>query len=101
MTIHVGEHFVKATYFLERDGPLVFPCYEKLKALLRLVRHHTFQMCVQWWLQLPMKIQIRSQQPWNREPAIQSFLQKFSVDLYNAVMAFKAARVMCPVTVGW
>ena len=23
ITIDVGEHFVKATYFLERDGPLV------------------------------------------------------------------------------
>ena len=33
MTIDVGEHFVKATYFLEGDGPLVFTCYEKLKAV--------------------------------------------------------------------
>ena len=33
MTIDVGQHFVKATYFLEGDGPLVFSCYEKLKAV--------------------------------------------------------------------
>ena len=33
VTIDVGEHFVKATYFLEGDGPLVFSCYEKLKAV--------------------------------------------------------------------
>ena len=32
-TIDVGEHFVKATYFLEGDGPLVFACYEKLSAV--------------------------------------------------------------------
>ena len=32
-TIDVGEHFVKATYFLEGDGPLVVACYEKLSAV--------------------------------------------------------------------
>ena len=65
-------------------------------------------MCVHWWLQLSMKIRISEQRPWNREPrlvymqpAIQCFLRKFNVDLYNAVTALKAARVMCPVTVGW
>ena len=31
-TIDVVEHFVKATYFLEGDGPLVFAFYEKLSA---------------------------------------------------------------------
>ena len=35
-TIDVGEHFVKATYFLEGDGPLVFACYEKLSAVFQL-----------------------------------------------------------------
>mgnify|MGYP001799753485 CR=1 FL=1 len=33
MTIDVEEHFVKATYFLEGDGPLVLSCYKKLKAV--------------------------------------------------------------------
>lgn len=33
VTIDVGEHFVKATYFLERDGSIVFSCCEKLKAV--------------------------------------------------------------------
>ena len=33
VTIDVGQHFVKATYYLERDSPLVFSCYEKLKAV--------------------------------------------------------------------
>ena len=35
-TIDVGEHFVKATYFLEGDGPLVFACYEKLSTVSQL-----------------------------------------------------------------
>jgi len=33
VTIDVGEHFVKATYFLEGYGPLVLACYEKLSAV--------------------------------------------------------------------
>ena len=33
ITIDLGEHFVKATYFLEGDGSLVFSCYEKLSAV--------------------------------------------------------------------
>ena len=33
VTVDVGQHFVKATYYLESDGPLVFSCYEKLKAV--------------------------------------------------------------------
>ena len=35
------------------------------------------------------------------EPPIQWFLRKFNVELYDTVSAFKAARVMCPVTVQW
>ena len=30
ITVDAGEPFVKATYFLEGDGPLVFSCYEKI-----------------------------------------------------------------------
>ena len=35
ITINVGQHFVKATYFLEVDGPLVLSCNEKLHAVAR------------------------------------------------------------------
>ena len=34
------------------------------------------------------------------QQAIQ-FLRKFNMDLNDAVTAFKAARVICPVTVAW
>jgi hypothetical protein len=30
--IDAGKHFVSATYYLERDGLLVFSCYERLSA---------------------------------------------------------------------
>ena len=35
--VDAGVHFVKATYYLEGDGPLVFSCYEKLSAVARAV----------------------------------------------------------------
>ena len=35
------------------------------------------------------------------DPAIQWLLQKFNVQLYDLVAAFKAARIMCPVAVQW
>ena len=33
VTVDAGEPFVKATYYLEGDGPLVFFCYEKIMEL--------------------------------------------------------------------
>ena len=35
------------------------------------------------------------------EPAITWFQRKFNVDLYDLLMAFKAARLFCPVSVQW
>lgn len=35
------------------------------------------------------------------QPAIDWFLRKFNVQLYNTVSAFKAARCKCPVSVQW
>ena len=105
-TIDVGEHFVKATYFLEGDGPLVFACYEKLSAVS--------QLC-----QAPCFLNVRaiattiSEDPCQNvtalersakacvEPAITWFLRKFNVDLYDVVVVFKAARLFCPVRIQW
>ena len=35
------------------------------------------------------------------QPAIDWFLRKFNVQLYNTVSVFKAGRFMCPVSVQW
>ena len=35
------------------------------------------------------------------EPATKWFLRKFNVDLYGVVVAFKAARLFCPVRIQW
>ena len=106
-TTDVGQHFVKATYFLEGDGPLVFSCYEKLKAVAEVFQVPYFPNV------RAVVAAIVNEDPNQRaatleqrakacvQPAIQCFLRKFNVDLYDAVTAFKAARVMCPATVGW
>ena len=44
-----GEHFVKETYNLEGDGPLVLQCYEAVDSL-------TTAICL--WLTLPMSRQL-------------------------------------------
>lgn len=107
ITSDVGEHFVKATYYLEGDGPLVLSCYEKL--------HVVAQAC-----QVPQFPNVRAvaaaiaeENPAQNvatleqqakacvQPAIDWFLRKFNVQLYNTVLAFKAARYMCPVSVQW
>ena len=41
ITVDVGEAFVKATYYLEGDGPLVFTCYEKISQLRASVSTNT------------------------------------------------------------
>ena len=57
ITIDFGEHFVKATYFLEGDGPLVLSCYEKLSAVARACQAPpTFLTCMQSRQQSPKKI---------------------------------------------
>lgn len=45
VTVDVGEHFVKATYFLEGDGSLVLSCYEKLKAVAQACQAPHFSKC--------------------------------------------------------
>ncbi|CAB4040917.1 DNA-directed primase polymerase, partial [Paramuricea clavata] len=107
VTIDVGQHFVKATYYLEGDGPLVFSCYEKLKAVAEACQNPHFPNV------RAVAVSIANQDPTQNvetleqrakecvQPAIRWFLRKFNVELYNTVSAFKAARIMCPVAVQW
>ena len=107
ITIDVGEHFVKATYFLEGDGPLVFSCYEKLSAVAHAcqaphfpnVRAVAAAIAEEDPGQNAAALEQRAKE--SVEPAIQWFLRKFNVILYDTVSAFKAARLMCPVSVQW
>ena len=54
-TIDLGEHFVKACYALEGDGPLVLSCFERINVIVSAIEtNHTpnlsaivSQMCIE------------------------------------------------------
>ena len=106
-SIDVGEHFVKATYFLEGDGPLVFACYEKLSAFSQFCQAPCFPNV------RAIATAIAEEDPGQNvtalersmkacvEPAITWFLRNFNVDLYDVAVVFKAARLFCPVRIQW
>ena len=105
--VDVGHHFVTATYYLEGDGPLVFSCYAKLQAVAEACRvpHFPNVRAVSTAIVTEDPTQnVDTLEQRAREcvdPAIQWFLRKFNVQLYDLVAAFKAARIMCPVAVQW
>ena len=98
-TIDVGENFVKATYFLEGDGPLVFACYEKLSAVSLKVRAIAIAIAEEDPCQNVTALERRANAC--VRPAITWFLRKFNVDFYDVVVTFKAARLFCPVRIQW
>ena len=106
-TIDVGEHFVKATYFLEGDGPLVFTCYEKLSAVSQFCQAPCFPSVRAIATAIAEEDPCQNVTALERsakacvEPAITWFLRKFNVDLYDVVVAFKAFRLFCPVRIQW
>ena len=83
-TINVGKHFVKATYELEGDGPLVFSCYEKLKAVAEAFQapHFPNTRAVVVAIANEGATQVAATlEQWAKacvQQAIQWFLQKFS-----------------------
>lgn len=103
--IDVGEHFVKATYFLEGDGPLVFTCYERLSAVSQFCQAPCFPNVRAIATAIAEEDPCQNVTALERsakacaEPAMTWFLIKFKVDLYDVVVAFKAARLFCPVRI--
>ena len=106
-TIDVGEHFVKATYFLEGDGPLIFNCYEKVSAVNQACQAPHYPNVHAIATAIAREDPGQNVAALERrakacvEPAITWFQRKFNVDLYDLLMAFKAARLFCPVSVQW
>ena len=99
--VDLGEHFVKATYQLEGDGPLVLECYQVIATLNAVVRaahypnvnaiardiaptSHPVQQ--QWFTYAAACLQ----------PGIRYFQEKFGDDSQCPLAAFKAARLFSP-----
>ena len=99
--IDVGEHFVKSTYTLEGDGPLVFICYEEVKKLRAVIQttHYPNVNAVATNL-APANPAIQQQMTLHALSCVMDgleyFQQKFGDDSKSPLNAFKAAQYMSP-----
>ena len=102
--VDAGVHLVKATYFLEGNGPLIFACYERLSAVTQAVAVDNYPNTTA----VAREIAGGNVVQFNRlmaqakayfQPGLQFFQQKFSVQFHDTVRAFKAACLACPVQV--
>lgn len=99
--IDAGEPFVKATYKLEGDGPLVFSCFDVLASLSVGIRTAYFPNLSAISARFAGGNRARSQQfeQYGRlcvKPGLDYFVTKFTQDLSDSVAAFKAARLFVP-----
>ena len=101
ITVDAGEPFVKATYFLEGDGPLVFSCYEKILALKASVSTAFYPNTIAVINTLANGNTTVQQQLTNYakqcvKPGYDYFESKFEGDLKPVLLLFKAARYFDP-----
>lgn len=98
VVIDVGEQFVKATYSLEGDGPLVFSCFEVLSNVDASIRN-TVAIIEQI---SGLAGSIISSQQWlayareSVEPGRNYFKKKFTDKLSGTVAALKATWLFLP-----
>ena len=96
-----GENFVKATYNLEGDGPLVFECYEILTALTAGI-HTAYYPNLEDVARTLCGGPAVSLQQWIEygksclKPGLDYFHDKFKNDLSTSVEAFKATQLFVP-----
>ena len=97
-----GEHFVKATYNLEGDGPLVFQCYEMVDSLTTAIRlSHTPNVTT---IAQRLAAQVRGVTTHQLQayasncikPGLEYFNHQLETSLKVPLEAFKAARLFYP-----
>ena len=102
VVVDSGREFVRATYNLEGDGPLVLKCYEQLEVVTQSIRVKHFpntdavinrlfsgrpaHVIQQWRVYAESCVQ----------PGFDYFNNRFSGVLSSTVAAFKAARLFLP-----
>lgn len=99
--VDIGVHFVKATYVLEGDGPLIFNTYRRLQGVLNacLAVHLPNVHAVATSLADGGEGNVENLKQWARarvQPGITWFMHKFNVQLEPMLQAFKFARFFCP-----
>ena len=96
VVIDIGEHFLKATYSLEGDGPLVFSCFEILSTVNAAATSPHLPNSESLVQQLSAGNPTPPPQ-WMQyaqnciEHGLRYFNQKFTEELSGSVKAFKAA----------
>ena len=90
-----------ATYYLERDGPLIFTCFERLSAVSHavIVGHYPRILAIAREIShgdAALQNRLITQAKDCVQPGLNFFLQKFNVQFLTNV---KAARLCCPVQV--
>jgi len=101
IAVDAGEPFVKPTYFLEGDGPLVFSCYERILALKATVAsaYYPNTDAVISSLTNGNATQLAQFTHYAKQcvkPGYDYFESKFKGELKPAVQLFKAARYFDP-----
>ena len=95
-----GKSFVKATYSLEGDGPLVFSCYEVVQKIVSSVRVGNTPNVQAIVRSLSIAPEIQQQLIAYAKSCIQPGLDYFEhqsqTSLKAPLAAFKAARFFCP-----
>ena len=101
ITIDADEQFVKATYHLEGDGPLLFTAYEEISTLQAGISNEHYPNTNAVAIKLssdrnPQRQQLLDYAKVCVRPAYKYFHQKFDNDLKMAVSIFKYARFFDP-----
>ena len=104
ITVDAGEPFVKATYHMEGDGPLVFSAYEEISTLRSTTSNPFYPNVRAVADELAGGVASLNNQLINYakacvKPAYDYFNRKFGEDLEVAVSAFKFARFFSPAKV--
>lgn len=101
VTIDAGEPFVKSTYRLEGDGPLIFTAYKEISSLRATIttKHYPNTDAIARSLSsTPSQYQqLINYANLCVQPAYKYFNTKFGTDLKVAVSAFKHGRYFDPV----
>ena len=103
ITIDAGEPFVKATYHLEGDGPLVFTVYEEISKLLATISNEHYPNVVAIANKLTSVPTLRNQLVKYAKACVKSgfeyFERKIRNDLAVQLAIFKHARMFDPAKV--
>ena len=99
--VDIGVHFVKATYLLEGDGPLIFNTYQRLQEVLNacMAVHQPNVHAVATSIADGGEGNVENLKRWARarvQPGISWFMHKFNVELEPMLQAFKFAKFFRP-----